>query len=221
MSGRDKQKDLFLGGEGDAWFERNHAAVGRRDFNVDPIVQSVARCIASESKGAPRGMSLLEIGCGEGKRLSHLEGRHLLACHGIEPSAKAVALAQKEGLSVIQGTADALPFERHAFDLVVFGFCLYLCDREDLFRIAQEADRVLKSPGWLIIQDFHATVPSSNAYHHRSGVFSYKMDYRELFDWHPDYTCLSHEVVAHGQDNFTDDKEQWVATSILRKCAHP
>ena len=55
MSGKDKQKDLFLGGEGDAWFERNHAAAGRRDFNVDPIVQAVARCISSESKGAPEG----------------------------------------------------------------------------------------------------------------------------------------------------------------------
>ena len=29
MSERDKQKDLFLGGEGDAWFERNHAAAGQ------------------------------------------------------------------------------------------------------------------------------------------------------------------------------------------------
>jgi ubiquinone/menaquinone biosynthesis C-methylase UbiE len=158
MSGRDKQKDLFLGGEGDAWFERNHAAIQGRDFNFDPIVQAVARCISSESKGDTRGMSLLEIGCGEGIRLSHLASRHLLACHGIDPSAKAVAQAQKEGRAVIQGTADALPFENHAFDLVVFGFYLYLCDREDLIRIAQKADRLLKWPGWLIVQDFHAGI---------------------------------------------------------------
>jgi len=103
------------------------------------------------------------------------------------------------------------------FDIVVFGFCLYLCDREDLFRIAQEADRVLKPDGWLIIHDFFAKTPTRREYHHKPGLFSYKMDYRRLFDWHPAYTCFSDELNHHGRREFTDDPQEWVATSVLRK----
>jgi len=140
-----------------------------------------------------------------------------LNCSGIEPSAKAVAVAQQLGLQVSQGTADALPYESGSFDVLIFGFCLYLCDRDDLFRIAQEADRVLKASAWVIIHDFFATTPLQREYHHFEGLFSYKMDYRKLFDWHPHYTCFAHEVHPHGTMGYTDDPNEWVATSVLRK----
>ena len=45
------------------------------------------------------------------------------------------------------GTADKLPFEDQSVDILVYGFCLYLCDREDMFNIAAEANRVIKSSG--------------------------------------------------------------------------
>jgi SAM-dependent methyltransferase len=86
---------------------------------------------------------------------------------------------------VQQGTADILPFKDHYFDIIIFGFCLYLCDREDLFRIASEADRVLGEPGWLLILYFFSPFPKKNVYHFCKGVQSYKMDYRTLFTWHP------------------------------------
>lgn len=217
MNVKMKQKEVFLDGEGDAWFERNHDAIQRREFDQDAVVRAIARCFSTSCLSDPRQTKLLEIGCSDGKRLKYLSRNMGLTCYGIEPSAMAVALAQKDGLAVIQGTADSLPYENQTFDLVVFGFCLYLCDREDLFCIAQEADRVLKSTGWLVIQDFYSNTPTSNEYHHRSGLFAYKLDYRRLFDWHPDYTCMSHEVIAHGLDEFTDNRNEWVATSVLRK----
>ena len=42
------------------------------------------------------------------------------------------------------GTAEKLKFEDDKFDLIIFGFCLYLCDREDLIKIVDETNRVLK-----------------------------------------------------------------------------
>jgi len=209
-----KQKEVFLKSEGDDWFTRNHHVIQNREIDYsESIVSAIVEC---KSSGSQQNR-LLEIGCGEGKRLGWISGKLQFDCYGIEPSRKAVTFAQGKGFQVIQGTADHLPFENNFFDFLVFGFCLYLCDREDLFRIAQEADRVLKADSWLVIQDFFSPTPHKNNYHHKEGLFSFKMDYRKLFDWHPNYVCLSHKVFRHGSKEFTDSPDDWVATSILRK----
>ena len=162
---------------------------------------------------------VLEIGCGNGYRLEWLQKHTAWQCSGIEPSAKAVEDACKRGVNACQGTAEELPFSSDTFDIVIFGFCLYLCDRGDLFRIAQEADRVLVNPGWLVIHDFYSTTPYRRNYHHASGVFSYKMDYQTMFLWHPSYTCYKHSVQCHKNQCYTDERQEWVATSVLRKCS--
>jgi len=160
---------------------------------------------------------VLEIGCSNGYRLEWLQEHKAWQCSGIEPSAVAVKDACARGLSVCQGTAEKLPFSDESFDIVIFGFCLYLCDRSDLFGIAHEADRVLANPGWLVIHDFYSPTPYARDYHHASGVYTYKMDYQKMFTWHPSYTCFSHKVHQHGNSCFTDDRQDWVAISILRK----
>jgi ubiquinone/menaquinone biosynthesis C-methylase UbiE len=211
-----KQRNIFLEGEGDAWFERNHTAIqARLPDDGDPVIAAIKSCLSSpRSQG---GGTLLEVGCGEAKRLGYIERQFGLEGYGIEPSEKAIEVAKKNGLKVIQGTADSLPFESGKFDFVVFGFCLYLCDREDLFRIAYEADRVLKNQGWLVIHDFFSKNYRQRDYHHFPGVKSFKMDYRTLFEWHPGYTCFSQTLTPHGDTTFTDDPDDWVATSVLRK----
>lgn len=208
-----KQKDIFLSGEGDSWFERNHDHVATRDYSDDPVVRSVAKICDFESKS----LRILEVGCGEAKRLSYLTESFACESIGLEPSAKAVATANENGIKCIIGTADHLPFEAGTFDVIIFGFCLYLCDEEDLFKISQEAHRVGKDKSWIVINDFYAKSPYKNPYHHKDGVQSHKMDYRKLFDWHPDISCFYHEVYGHQDQKFTDNYQDWVALSVLRK----
>lgn len=209
-----QQKDIFLESEADAWFERNQQAIQKRNFAEDTVVQAVTE-IARLSQD-PK-IAILEIGCGEGRRLEWLaENLHVDVC-GLEPSSKAVEQACHRGVKAERGTADDLPFEDASFDVVIFGFCLYLCDRQDLFRIASEADRVLKPDGWIVINDFFAPTPIKREYHHKPGIYSYKMDYRGLFGWHPAYTCYAHRLNHHGANEFTDDPQEWVATSVIRK----
>jgi ubiquinone/menaquinone biosynthesis C-methylase UbiE len=212
-----KQKEIFLGGEADEWCERNHQALQNIIFDLsDPVIESVSN-ISKRSEYVGESLNLLEIGCGEANRLAWL-AEHLGAdVLGLEPSSKAVELAGKKGVHVEHGTADHLPFESGSFDVVIFGFCLYLCDREDLFKIAQEADRVLKKESWLVISDFFSPIPASRDYHHKQGVHSFKMDYRKLFDGHPAYTSYSYQLDDHDQRGFTDDTQEWVSTSVLRK----
>lgn len=208
-----KQKDVFAQAEGNAWFARNAAAQAARVLpQEDDVLEQIQRLPAPDP-----GANLLEIGFGDGTRLNWLRNNTSYACHGIDPAADAVTAAKGLGLDVVQGTAETMPYADKSMDMLVFGFCLYLCDREDLFRIASEANRVLKSPGWLVIRDFYSAVPQKREYHHCPGLYSHKMDYRRLFDWHPGYTCYFHELRHHADHTVTDDPSEWVATSVLRK----
>ena len=119
-------------------------------------------------------------------------------CYGIDPSDKAVAAARANGINAQQGTADTLPFDSQSTDVLILGFCLYLCYSEDFFSIGHEADRVLRSPGWLVIMDFHSRMAQAKNYHHREGLNSYKIDYRKLFSWHTNYECINHKIRLNG-----------------------
>jgi ubiquinone/menaquinone biosynthesis C-methylase UbiE len=208
------QKKIFLESEGDAWLQRNSKILALQKLpESDPLLMELLQLPLLELKP----VTILEIGCGDGTRLSWLRENRGFECYGIEPSLQAVKMAKEKGIHAHQGTADNLPFADMSFDIVVFGFCLYLCDRQDLFRIACEADRVLKNPGWLLILDFYSPIPLKRQYHHRLGMFSYKMDYRALFAWNPAYVNYSHKVRHHALGSYTDVDAEWVATSVLRK----
>jgi SAM-dependent methyltransferase len=210
-----KQREIFLASEGDAWYRRNREYLERRELpGSDPLLTAL---LALPEEQRRPGARVLEIGCGDGTRLAWLRAQAGFECFGLDPSADAVAASEARGVRAAQGTADLLPFENGSFDFVLFGFCLYLCDREDLFRVAAEADRVLRDPGWLLLLDFYSPVPLKREYHHSPGLFSYKMDYRALFSWHPGYVVYAHDVRHHVTHGFTDDANEWIATSVLRK----
>jgi SAM-dependent methyltransferase len=213
-----KQKDMFLQTEGDAWYARNQKRVSERTIpDDDPVLRELVELVSARDRSTR--LKVLEVGCGDGARLAWLKNNLNADCYGVEPSAQAVAAARAKGIDAHRGTADGLPFDSQSFDVVIFGFCLYLCDRDDLFRIASEADRVLRSPGWLLITDFHDASHTARPYHHREGASSFKMDYRTLFTWHPHYKCMTHKVRHHHDASYTDAADEWVAVSVLRKYA--
>ena len=212
-----KQKEIFLQSEGNAWFMRNQQHIASRKLPEDDSLLQELLHILPVNTGEGR-IKVLEIGCGDGTRLAWIKNNLNADCFGIDPSAHSIAAACAKGINAQQGTADLLSFDSQSFDIIIFGFCLYLCDREDLFRIASEADRVLRSPGWMMILDFYSPIPRARTYHHRPGVKSYKMDYRTLFTWHPDYECMTHQIRHHSKSSYTDDPDEWVAVSVLRKC---
>jgi SAM-dependent methyltransferase len=211
-----KQKDVFLQGEGDAWLQRNRTALERRTHDpADPILGALTGLLALP--GTPPAPRVLEVGCGDAGRLAWLKAEHGVQALGLDPSAQAVEVARGRGVDAVQGTADRLPFDSASIDILIYGFCLCMCDRDDLFQIAAEGHRVLKPQSWLVIGDFYAREPKANPYHHREGLTTWKMDCRRLFDWHPHYTCTEHRVYAHGGAGFTDDPHDWVALSVLRR----
>lgn len=192
------QKDVFLSGEGDAYFRRNRGIATDLHAKIAPALQAL------NIKPA----RILEIGCSDGTGLETLRLTFNAECSGITPGKEVVAAGRKMHpmLDIIEGTADSLPFPDAAFDAVIFGFCLYLCDPALYPRIVAESNRVLADGGALVIADFLAEVPRSNPYAHQPGVQSYHRDFSRLWLDRGTYRALSR---THG-----DEGE---AVDVLRK----
>ena len=167
----------------------------------------------------PKRLLKLDVG---GHRLEIIRNAFHSDSYGIDPSTKAI----EDGKSIYPnnsfqvGTADNLPFDDDSFDMVIFGFCLYLCDRKDLFKIAYEADRCLKNKGTLVIKDFCPPFPYKNNYSHSVGIFGYKMDYSLMFKWNPAYAEVSKIVFSHSGFALRDVPDETVAIVVLRTNKH-
>ena len=211
------QRQVFLNSEGDAWYRRNCQISNEEKENwqaQDPLAGLLTEL------PLPRGedVSVLEIGCGQGLRLLRMQQEFCWQVVGLDPSAEAVAEVVRAGLKAHVATADSLPVADASVDLLIYGFCLYLCDRSDLFNIAAEAHRVLKPESWLAILDFWSPHQQINDYCHCPGVFSFKDNLPAMFSWHPSYVVTDHRLRHHANRGYTDDPKEWVAATILRRC---
>jgi len=208
------QRDIFLGGEGDAYESRNSEAEGH------PVL------LDEVSSHLGPGDVVLEVGCGAGQNLVALEQRTSgIICLGVDPSSEAIKRGRLRSPhhDLRVGTADSLPFDRKV-DVLIFGFCLYLCDRCLLHRAIAEADRSLRGredggKGVLVIVDFDPSSPSRRRYEHREGVMTYKMDYSGLFLADPGYRLLSKTPYDHSnaQLGWADSDEDRVAIWTIVK----
>jgi ubiquinone/menaquinone biosynthesis C-methylase UbiE len=202
------QKKEFLRAEGDAYFDRNQTEfVADRD----PVVLALAHLSSNHR-------SILEIGCGHGGRVAALAQIYNAAGYGIDPSSRAIthAATHYPRVDYKVGTADNLPYEKDLFDLVIFGFCLYLCDVDDHFTIVNEANRVLRDGGFLVIYDFIASSPFKNAYQHKPGLHSYKMTWSNMFTCHPSYTLVARQY-AEMRGKRTFHSNELLVVDVLRK----
>ena len=206
------QKEVFLATEGDQWFNRNMKYYEDSKDEKNIIIHSLKEIEIKPKK-------VLEIGCSNGIRLNSINKAFGSACFGIDPSVKAIEYGNKEfpNLSLQVGTADLLPFDDNSFDMIIFGFCLYLCDRKDLFKIALEADRCLSDNGFMVILDFYPPFPYKNSYSHKEGIFSYKMDYSKLFSWNPVYNEIYNLIFSHSGFSERIIPDEKIAVTILNK----
>lgn len=186
-----RQKASFLETEGDGYFARNAGKLVPR--GDDPVVEAILRL-------GIRAAAVVEIGAANGHRLVTLRDSMGCTGAGIDPSAAAVeaGMAACPELDLRVGTADVLPFGDAAFDLVIFGFCLYLVDPSLHFRAVAEADRVLRDGGHLVIVDFLPPFPYANPYVHVPGLKASKHEYARMFTAHPAYALIQRNMIGPG-----------------------
>lgn len=193
-----RQEEAFLGGEAKAWLRRNKTKI---DVDNDPILKTMEEAII-------RPKMVFEIGCADGWRLEAIRKIYGADCFGCDPGLP----AKDKNSKIWCGTA------RHTgvtpgvkFDVLIYGFCLYLCDRETLPGTVMAGDRLLREDGYLIIWDFDPDEPHARPYHHVPGLFSYKMDHAKLWLGNPAYQ-------THFKRNFdTESGDTRTSVTILKK----
>jgi SAM-dependent methyltransferase len=134
-------------------FVQNHLTAWDKDY------ASRGRLWGGAVKGLPdlaQGLTILELGCGDGKTLSALPGGGRMVALDISPRALQLAHHLRPDACFILADAACLPLHDEHFD-AVFAFHvtghLLAAERRAL---AQEAARVLADGGSLYFRDFGA-----------------------------------------------------------------
>jgi ubiquinone/menaquinone biosynthesis C-methylase UbiE len=98
------------------------------------------------------GTRVLEVGCGPGRASAALAERHRAAVTGVDASPEMLAAARDfvpDGVVLVEGKAEALPFPDGTFDAGLAQFVVHLLDRPRAFA---ELRRVLQPDGVLWIK---------------------------------------------------------------------
>jgi ubiquinone/menaquinone biosynthesis C-methylase UbiE len=114
----------------EAWFEKH-------PFAYQSELEAIRMLLPIPGKG-------LEIGVGSG-----LFAAPLGIGIGVDPSIAMAESAQKRGITVVKGVAEALPFKDNEFDTALM--VTTVCFLDDIDLAFQEAFRVLKPGGAFII----------------------------------------------------------------------
>ena len=207
------QNNIFLESEGDNWNLRYEKNCGKRVSPTRKLLTKWCEPIKNDIN------NILEIGSGNGLGLYFISNNIKANANGIEPSKEGINLWENKYsndfenshiISLQRGTSDYLPYKDDSFDLVIFGFCLYLIDRNLLFKSISEADRVLRDGGYLAIEDFDPSKIMMNKYKHCKGINSYKTNYSKIFLASEHYALMHKHSYSEGNtsdSNINFDKK--------------
>lgn len=134
--------------EYDDWFVRH-------EFAYRSELAAIKAFLPQEGRG-------LEIGVGTGRFAAALGIKV-----GVEPARAMAAGARNRGIQVYEAYAEKLPFEDESFDFILM--VTVLCFLKDPFGALQEATRVLKPQGEMIIGMIDPDSPLGKAYEANKG----------------------------------------------------
>ena len=207
------QKAVFLSGEGDKWLIRNKKEISNRDYNNDIVSIEILKIIKEHYKN--KRIRILEVGCGNSTRLKKLKKRNV-DCFGVDPSDLSVAESKRNKIYCKKGTADKIPFNSNYFDIVIFGFCLYVCDESDYKKIKKETLRITKKNSFIIIQDFYSPKKIKKKFKYNKKISVIKQDFTKIFI-DKKIKLISRKIVDYLSQKYTKRKNMWSSVDTLIK----
>jgi ubiquinone/menaquinone biosynthesis C-methylase UbiE len=139
----------------------------------DPIFNELLgglRDLVARVAAPDEGLMVLDIGCGTGTQISIYDNAGCKV-HGIDLSAPMLEIAGSKlepGAALSMGNALQIPYADQTFDLVISSLFIHQLKSGERRVMLEEALRVLKPAGKLVLVDFHhqdkRTVPGKLTY---------------------------------------------------------
>ena len=208
------QAHTFLNTEGNHFYSRSmHSIDNELKFSYSKYIFDQLKPFESEIR------NIFEIGCGDGNICSMLSELFHSSGYGVDPSSIAVATgnAQFNNIELPVGISSELFPANHSMDLVYFGFCLYLVDRDLLMQSIAEASRILRYVGFLVVLDFDPNQRVKVEYKHHPNIWTYKDNYSEYFLTGGQFALISKQSFSHTSNYFVEDRSERLSISILYK----
>lgn len=212
------QHDIMSTVEANKWFERNkdHLLNQKEYFDIHFLVQTLKNYINNES-------TILEMGSSFGKKTALLQQAFSCKATGIDPSIDAIEYGKKiyPNINLQKMNSSSTTFDDQEFDFIYWGFFMYLLDRDHVYKVTYETDRILKKGGFLAILDFEPMIPHKKEYHHQKGCYTYKNDYSKILLSSGHYTLVAKHSFSHDSNSFVKDHNQRISISLLYKEEDP
>lgn len=180
MRGVTVESMQFDARDADGWFSRNAAALTPQRTLHDPVTASIHRL--GLLAGDP--LTVCELGASNGWRLAGLSERypdHRYIAVDLSADAVRAGAATYPHIQFLGASALQVPLPDASVDRLILSYVMHWIDRDAVDRVVHEVHRLLRPGGHLILSDFWPDQPIQVPYHHRSGVWTYKQDYRELW----------------------------------------
>jgi ubiquinone/menaquinone biosynthesis C-methylase UbiE len=139
------------------YYKRYDAWYGENKFAYLSELEALRKVLPKKGKG-------LEIGVGTARFAAPLGIRY-----GVDPSGKMLEIAKKRGVKVHLGSGEKLHFKNSSFDYVAI--IITLCFVKDPIKVLNEARRVLKKNGKIIIGVIDKDSFLGKFYQRKKGVF--------------------------------------------------
>lgn len=210
-------KEVYLQSEGDKFYERNF-----KNKDITKLGPSLGTQFLSDFLKENNNFKInkmLEIGCVCGQNLNFLSKEFNIKCFGIDPSREAIKAGSEifPDIELKVGTADFLDFPDNYFNIVMFGFCFYQIDRDSIYEVLHQTNKVLKRGGFLVIYDFDTKLPYKRENKHNKDVPTYKIDISRLLIDNPEYYLVEKRSFSHTGERFVSDIQERCAMWIFYK----
>mgnify|MGYP001246827807 CR=1 FL=1 len=176
---KNNQREIIWKFEANKYFVRNKKTYLNMSSKKFPHLNTTQELISSLYKN--KKLNIAEVGCANAAFLKLLK-KKFKNCDffGVDPSKLALSFSPKS-IKTFRGTADKTNFKKNSMDIIIYGFCLYLCEIEDHNNIKDEAIRILKKNGYIVLYDFYSKNIKKINYKHDKRIKIIKMDFSKIF----------------------------------------